>query len=249
MELERAAEIVKIVMNSYNEGNGIFSERLNAEDFVRPEWSKQKKALFVFYAIQLDYATKSIALYEHMSRLFEEKEISPEFILGLSDEELASILANYVHPRYPAEAAMRWRKNSALLLEKYMVDATRIFSSGDAVKSIEAINEFRGFGPKIGSLFFRVMMHTFDFKLANLDKITQPIDVHKRRMTKWFGVLDSDNIFEIKDFWNKACLLAGISWTEWDKPFWLLGSQGCAKKRCGECPVREFCANDNLKNN
>ncbi len=91
--------------------------------------------------------------------------------------------------------------------------------------------EFRGFGPKTGSLFFRSMVTTFNLDLENLDKVLQPVDMHDVRIAYLMGFVSGNemtdaNIRLVKELWNKACIDANVNWLTFDKALWLLGAIG-----------------------
>lgn len=52
------SQFVKLVVKRYENFEGIFANHKNAEDLA-PDCDDITKALFLFYVIQLDYATKS----------------------------------------------------------------------------------------------------------------------------------------------------------------------------------------------
>jgi len=73
------------------------------------------------------------------------------------------------------------------------------------------------------------MVNTFNFKLNNINKVTQPVDRHDIRLTYNWGLIESKdinqkNINKVKKIWEKACNDAGKSWLIFDRAMWVWGS-------------------------
>jgi endonuclease III len=211
-------QLVKLLTKAYLNKQGVFLKRVNAEDHIpnnatdkqkslflfyiiqldyatkSQQLTDKQKSLFLFYIIQLDYATKSQQLYVNAKKLWESDRnfFNPEFILNLKSSNLKSILKKHLNPRYINEAVKRWKLNSQTLLDKYKGNPLNIFkASNDATEIEKLVREFRGFGPKIGNFFFRSMVNTFHFKPNNLEQIYQPVDIHDVRLTYEWGFVKS----------------------------------------------------------
>lgn len=75
------------------------------------------------------------------------------------------------------------------------------------------------------------MVNTFNFKLKNIEEISQPVDIHDVRLTfEWRFIksqkMTQKNIQKVKQIWQKACKDAKISWLVFDRALWILGSEG-----------------------
>jgi len=229
-------EFVKTVVDRYQKHKGIFESHKNAEDLA-PKTDNINKALFLFYVIQLDYATKSQRLYDGAMVLFNEEPrfYNPDFILNLSTKSLKSHLEHYLKPRYINEAIKRYRDNSQKLKSIYESNPLLIFTKSNTARdALKKTLEFRGFGPKIGNFFVRTMINTFNFNYPDIEDILPPVDVHDVRIAYLMGYVDSDkttqkNIKTTKELWNKACKETNVSWLIFDKALWLLGSEGKPK--------------------
>lgn len=227
------------VTNAYEDERGIFANRVNAEELVPQNCSNKEKALFLFYVLQLDYATKSQKLYEGANRLFLDNRnfFKPSYILNLAQKDLEKALKTYLRPRYINEAKRRYKANSSLLMAKYDSDPRKIFEkSRSARKSLKRVGEFRGFGPKIGNFFVRTMINVFNYDFKDIDQILPPVDVHDVRIAHLMGYVESDsmtqqNVQKVKELWSKSCKEAGVSWLTFDKALWLLGSEGRPKTK------------------
>lgn len=229
----KPSDFAKRVVEIMERREGVFANRLNVEDWVPIDLDPKGKACFLFLLTQLDYAIKSILLYEGARKLHEVNPnfFTAEFILGLTDKELTDVLANYLKPRYINEAVFRYRNNSQRLIDLYQGDPRNIFRSKDAPEVLKEIWEFRGFGPKTGNLFFRSMVTTFEMDLENIDSVLPPVDIHDVRIAKIMGFVESDqmtnrNVRLVKEMWSFACKEAQVNWLVFDKALWLLGSIG-----------------------
>lgn len=227
-------ELVAMITDAFMERRGVFQNLVNAESLIPNGTSPHEKALFLFYVIQLDYATRSQILYQRAQYLWSRAKIifTPEYQCRLNKYALSTMIEGYLRPRYPKEALRRWRTNSKLLLTQFKSDPRNIFlTSADALAVIHNIYIFRGFGPKIGNFFFRSMVNTFKFELSNIEEVTPPIDIHDVRLTYEWGLIDSaemsrKNIARVKQLWQNACKQCRISWLVFDRALWILGSEG-----------------------
>ena len=233
----RPEEFAKKVVEAYEEGRGVFANKVNAEDLVPPGADDLEKAQFLFYVTQLDYATRSQRLYEGARRLFEsdKRYFNPQYLITLSDKELRVLMSESLKPRYINEAVQRWQANSKLLVEEYKGDPRAIFErSGSAKDALDKVWEFRGFGPKIGNFFVRTMVNTFKYEFEDVEEILPPVDTWDVKIAYLLGYLGSPdmssrNVKEAQKLWSIACREAGVSWLTFDKALWILGSEGKPK--------------------
>lgn len=247
--LERGIEVGKEIVKSYEDKDGIFSEKVNAEDKVPSEIDERRKTLFMFYVISLDYGMRSEILYNGARKLIEERSeyFEPSFLVEQGKEPLKEVLEGYLSPRYPNVSAERWIDNSQKLLEEFDGDPRKIFRANeDATEVMKVIHDFNGFGKKIGNLFFRAMINLgFGNNLNNIEEITPPIDRHDLNLTYRLGIIneETDDTNYVKKIWKSICKEGNINWLILDKALWLLGSEGCYKDKCKECPVNSYCRN------
>ena len=232
-------EFVKSLVLAYESGKGIFSKKLNAEDQVPKDLSKLSKSLFLFYVLQLDYGMKSQMLYDGAKELMKEHPefLTPQNIKVHPGTGLQQTLKRYLHPRYINEAVLRYKSNTDLLLRNYSGDPRKIFTASKTAREVEKkVRKFRGFGPKIGNFFIRSMVNCFSYNYVDLADITQPVDIHDVRVTYLMGFISSPkmtttNIKKVKEIWKDACKKVKVSWLDFDKALWLLGSEGKPKSR------------------
>jgi len=223
-------QVVKKLVREFRARKGVFQNRINVEDWV-PDWANRKeKAVFLFLVTVLDYGMRSTILYQGANNLFKERRaLSDLKKLSRTDERrLAGRLLQFLHTRFPNEAAKRWVANSQKLLADFHGDVFEIFNERSAVKVLENIYQFRGFGKKTGDLFFRSMVNTFKLFYSDVDKIPMPIDRHKLRLTYEWGFISQDEYHcpdrqKVDKIWKAACQKAGVSWLEFDRAFWIWG--------------------------
>ena len=231
-------KFVKTVVEKYQSFEGVFKDHKNAEDLA-PNSDNVTKALFLFYVIQLDYATKSQRLYAGARELFDSKSefFTPEFIDNLPELELRNYLEKYLKPRYINEAIKRYKANSTKLSDDYSSNPLLIFENSKSAKeALDKVRDFRGFGPKIGNFYVRTMINTFNYDYPDIESILPPVDVHDVRIAYLMGFIDSDkmtqkNILTTKELWSLACKNSKTSWLTFDKALWLLGSEGNPKSK------------------
>jgi len=229
-----AEQLVKLITDAYTSQRGVFRSLVNAENLIPEEADSLEKAEFLFYVIQLDYAMQSRVLYKRAQDLWARAKhlFTAHYVCRLNKYALHMMIEGHLRPRYPNEAYLRWRNNSKILLNEYRADPRNIFAeSTDALKIIEKIHRFRGFGPKIGNFFFRAMVNTFNFPLENIEEVTPPVDIHDVRLTADWGlipepIMSQKRIKEVKQIWQNACKQCKISGLQVDRALWILGSEG-----------------------
>jgi len=235
-------ETVSLIVNSYNQSLGIFANKVNAEDMV-PKTVDKERALYLFWVIQMDYSTKSSRLYEKANVLYKESPtwIQARYIKRLSDKKLGNLI-NRLSPRYPNEIFIRFRLNSARLIEEYDGSAMNIITeSNNANQLLDNIRKFRGFGPKLGSFLARTYIDLFKLSYPDVASILPPVDIHDVRLTFEWGFNSSQkmtakNIHFVQKLWSNACKKVNVSWITFDKALWLIGSEGVRNSD----PVKDF---------
>lgn len=261
---KRAAEIVKLIYDEYISNKNIFISSQNLLENQRPnnvEYCSLEHARFYFYLIFNDHGTKSRNLYEKFKELyFNNKELfSPMAIVskyGHNDELLKTQYLSNLGLRYPTQSAKSWIFNSEILIDKYEGEPINLFkSTNNAISLFKQIKEFRSYGAKTSGLLLRVIRGVgFNRKLENIADVPLPIDIHDSRIAFTCGIYNpegADNIQKIynspkhikkiEKIWRNAAKSAGVEWAEIDRALWLLGSIGCTKKLCNECPIKLYC--------
>lgn len=227
------SQIAREIVDAYNYSKGIFANKVNAEDLL-PKTSKENQIQFLFWVIQMDYSTKSSALYENTNKFWNEnpKWITTKYIDSLAPDELLTIIKNKLHPRYSNEIAVRFKINALQLDKEYDSLAINIVKkSTSAIDLYNRIRSFRGFGPKLGSFLTRTYIDVLKLDYADIANVLPPVDIHDVRLSfEWGLVSDKDmtqkRIESVQHLWSDACKQAGVSWITFDKALWLIGSEG-----------------------
>jgi endonuclease III len=260
VNVERGIEIARVLEESFTNGVKIFSNTQNLIENQVPEGVRllsKEHILFLFYIAPLDYLMKSELLYNRAKIMFKERPelFDPSYIANTFNEaklqELANILQKYLGVRFPFEAANRWYKNSLLLLQSYEGDPRNIFKGITNARNLfERISKFRGLGRKTGSMLLRCLIDLGIAKVDDINDILPPVDIHDVRIAFRTKIAYSKEYSEgnarkftriIQDVWSYVCKKGNLNWLKVDRALWLLGSNGCAKKNCKNCPINNFC--------
>lgn len=226
-------QIVVDICNAYNKNIGVFVEKTNAEDLV-PATTKDLQVQFLFWIIQMDYATKSSKLYENANKLFGKNDswLIPDYILNMPEEQLLTFIKTNFKPRYANEIVKRFKMNAKKLKNEYSGRAINIInSSKNAVELLKKIKEFRGFGDKLANFLLRTYTDLLKLNFYDIDQVLPPVDVHDVRLTYEWGFINNKemtqtNINSVKRLWSNACKNTKSSWITFDKALWLIGSKG-----------------------
>lgn len=270
----KGQDIVRLIEKAYQTRYGIFSDINNLLEYQVPDDvspGSTKHARFYFYLIFNDHGTKSINLYSRFKQLFTESPcvFDPEYIAtkykGKEDMFKDKYLSS-LGLRYPSQAAKSWIANSEKLISEYSGEPINLFLSSKSAKELyKAILSFRSYGPKTSGLLLRVIMGVgFNRELSNISEVPLPVDIHDSRIAFMCGLYNPDGVVDIQQIysspahikniesiWRESANIIGVDWEEIDRALWLLGSIGCMTKRCGECPVSNYCSTgkDVLSNN
>ena len=205
-----------------------FKERINVEDWVPTYLNKEQKARFIFFTTSVDYGMKSPILYRGMLDLLQSVPdfLSYNYLTSISQAELALILKNYLHLRWPNNASRYFRANAYLLKEKYNNDILSIYSTKTGKEAVNRLKEFLGFGRKSTFLCFRASVNILGLDYLDINDLSMPIDRHKLKFTYLLGYISKQEflnkeIKRVSDKWVKACKRVGISWLEFDRAFWI----------------------------
>ncbi len=228
MKTKTPEQIVKKLVADFRARKGVFQNKINVEDWV-PDWAnRQEKAVFLFLVTVLDYGMRSTTLYQGANELFKERRelLDPKRLSRADEKRLAKLSLQFLHARFPNEAAKRWVVNSQKLLAEFNGDVFEIFNKPAALEVLKNIYQFRGFGKKTGDLFFRSMVNTFKLPYPDINKVPMPIDRHKLRLTYEWGFINKEDYNredrqKVDQIWKIACQKAKVSWLEFDRAFWI----------------------------
>lgn len=261
--MERIDAIVTAINAEYKSKKGIFEAMDDLLEYQVPQGvtpSDKFHARFYFFLIFNDHGTKSRTLYEKFKNLYtiNPSIFNPIEVINNQEtwEELKLNGLNSLGLRYPTNAAKAWFENSRILVEKYKGEPENLFkSTGNAVELFYKIKSFKGYGPKTTGLLLRVVIGMgFNRNLSNISNVPLPVDIHDSRIAFICGIYRPEtandvfdiysnpkHIKEVSRAWQTSAERLKIDWEELDRALWLLGSRGCAKKLCLECPIVSYC--------
>lgn len=259
---DRAALVVQRVHDAFRSGLGLLSETGDLVENQTPKGVRRGSAThgrFLFYVIPSDHGTKSAALYERAKALFldhpalfEADHVVETFVDG-DDPALVSMTGAALAARYPREVARGWYQNSKRLIDDYGGDVRRMFrSSSSAPRLLKTIREFRGYGPKTGGMLLRALVGLELAQVVGLDETLVPVDIHDSRIAFTTGMIRGGVIKAERSYYDfvrpvqqlllETCNRLGLPWLDADRGLWLIGSRGCVKRRCAECPLHDVCS-------
>jgi endonuclease III len=258
----KAAEVINRLNIAFKNKWGILSE---IEDLVENQIPDQveslskEHALFLFYVVVNDHGMKSNRLYNSAKLLYNENPFlfNPDYVVKYYanefDEQLIADTGIRLGTRYPKVTAKNWYLNSQKLLSEYSGDPIKLFNStNDAKELIKIIKSFYGFGPKIGGMLLRAIIGLgFNKSVNSVEEVLVPVDIHDSRISFFTGMIDYIDPSEV-DYYKyvkdvqililNTCNQLDIEWLDVDRALWLIGSRGCANKRCLDCPINNFCS-------
>lgn len=259
IDYAKSSRVACILVSDFEGKKGIFLDQkeLVENQLPRDVYPLSKEhAIFLMHIISLDYATRSIRLYENGKTLFSKHPelFNPADVINIGIEKLRELITQNVGARFPNEATLRWFENSKKLLTEYNGDPRNVFiDCKDGQEALDRIRKFRGMGRKTGALLLRAFANLGFVTLSNLDRVLVPVDVHDTRIAFFTRCIQGSQKPEfyvenypryvryVSEFWSKTARNANLNWLVLDRALWLLGSKGCAKGLHGSCPLRDFC--------
>ena len=215
----------------------------------------------MFYSVANDHGVKSSLIYNRAKKLFlDHRDIFNPFWIteNFTDPEnpiLVDLTGNKLGARYPRQAAKSWYLNTKQLIKIYKGDPRNLFQSApDAQILLKNIRAFRGYGAKIGGMLLRAIVGLGFSEVSGLEKVLVPVDIHDSRISFFTEILkpvekvppnDKMNynayVSKVQQILLESCNELKIKWLNTDRALWLIGSRGCVKRRCIECPLKDIC--------
>ena len=95
----------------------------------------------------------------------------------------------------------------------------------------------------------------------HLDEVEVPVDVHDVRISLQTGILhvaeEQKHKFvadtysalapAVRRILTQICADEKVSWLNIDRALWLIGSRGCVRRRCFDCPLSSVCSASDLR--
>lgn len=258
----RAQEVVMRLDAAFRNYEGLLSERDDlVENQIPPgvEKGSTEHARFLFFTVPNDHGVKSSRLYAKAIELFNCRPnlFDPHFIAsqfrGCEDADLVSSTGVALGTRYPKSTAKGWYLNASRLVDQFNGDPRGVFqASADAEVLLKLVCSFYGFGPKTGGMLLRAVDGLGMAKVSGLERVLIPVDIHDSRISFFTGIVSGDgesiesdyHLFArpIQRVLTDACNEINVRWPDVDRALWLIGSRGCVRLRCADCPLNSLCS-------
>jgi len=264
----KGVKIAKILFEEYKNRKGIF------KNLLPPEYSLPKNVkigskehlLFITLHVAIDYRKDAEKLWKSAKDLFENQNTrwiyNPEKVNSNYNKLIDCFEANFKIANFVDIAI--WYRICRTIAEEFESDPTNILkiNNYDAIKIIQFLQNRKNkkkfpflSGPKISSLWIRMLNEVAKIKMKNLKEVSIPVDVHIARATYRLGLingkfikLNNETRRKVISLWRNICSNIDIYPLQLDEPLWLLSRNGCSNaktnKKCPlfkECPVKEFC--------
>ncbi len=166
------------------------------------------------------------------------------YVVKMEENVLKDIIVNNIHPRYPNVASKKWVELSKVLIEyDDILDYLKSFNSFKELEDF--IRNIGGFGQKTGGLLIRTICEAMvcNFK-EDMESI--PIDRHDIDISYLTGVIEdkklsNGDIAKLSSTYVTIGKESKVNPSDIDKYLWEIGNSFCNKKRCDECPLKDFC--------
>ena len=219
----------------------------------------REHALFLFAVVPNDRGVRSASLWDRAKLLYADEAwlFQPERVSGAPPARIARdvhrLLLERLKPRYVNHAVSGWISNAGRLRREFDSDARAVFAHGpDGASAYKAIRSFFGFGPKTGGMMYRAATGLGWASREAAETIEVPVDTHDVRISLYMGITRTSGPIETSAFASlaapvrreltEACRELGAEWFEFDRAMWLIGSRGCARRRCALCPISKLCS-------
>jgi endonuclease III len=260
----RAGQVLWALSHAMADRIGLLNEQEDlVENQIPPDVASgsREHALFLFFVVPNDRGVRSAHLWHRAKdlytadpELFEPEKVTARFTSN--PESLRALLQDTLKPRYAGHAARAWLANSSELSQRFAADPRQLFTaSTDAPELLDLICSFHGFGPKTGGMLLRAVIGLGFANPRNVEAAEMPVDIHDTRISFLTNILrfaDPKAAFDaasymtftkpVRRFLSEVCAAESIPWPDVDRALWLIGSRGCAPKRCGLCPISSFCS-------
>lgn len=169
--------------------------------------------------------------------------LDPQLVYLLSEERLAGLIAGLPkRPRYMDAAPRTVREITAVVVEEYDGDASRIWTGRRAADVKATFLSVYGVGQGIANMAVLLIERVFGVRFSDLDRKSMDIkpDVHTMRVLARLGVAPEQSPYSAI---AAARRLSPDYPGEIDAPLWLIGRTWCTAEAalCDACPLGELC--------
>lgn len=239
---DKISKVLEILNNYYKDSTGLAD--ISYPDII--EYKSKEWIYYMFYSCLLDYGMRSKIYHQNLINTYNKYPniFDPFYVGKLDRNELAEIVKDNIHPRYPNVAVDKWIKLSTALV-KYndIVSTLKLMTNFDELSNF--VRGINGYGQKTGGLLIRVLT---DASLCSLEDnvLAIPLDRHDIEISYLNGIIDKERLNDKEiDTLSHAFILGGeklgICASDVDKYLWEIGNSFCNKKKCLDCPLSNVC--------
>lgn len=225
---------------------------------------------FITFTMALDYSRDSLALWKASARLFNEHSVvfEPSEVILADKDQVGTLLREYGVSQRHERDRDSWLRIAHSLADRATPEVNTAIEAGtgDAAKLLAALRlDGRDGaplfpllrGPKIGSVWVRILAYPGGATLTSLEVVPVGVDVHVRRVTENLGLTatageDLERARRcIEDAWGddvRASGAAGPPGLEdtpaaLDPALWFFGKWGCAfcETQGTRVPIADVC--------
>jgi hypothetical protein len=257
----RAGKIGPLLYSAFNESStGIFGHTTMPEDILPldVERGSLEHRMFITLTVSIDYMRDAEVLWAASRRAFEDKDTRylfyPQEVALVDPARVARDLQRSGVALRPNQDGHIWRTVALTLLEKWQGDPLNLVKAAahDARGVLRMVRSELGFpflrGPKISSLWVRMLRDNVGLQLSRMDQVPIPMDIHIGRATlstgvlrgRFRGTLDQIRPY-VEEVWAKGLEGSRFIPLDIDEPLWHLSRYGCSKRSPDGCPVTEQC--------
>jgi hypothetical protein len=226
------ANFLQALVEQFNRKEGIYRDDYWPLSYLPPGLDPRslEAARYIFYFVQIDYQTRADRLVPSLQRCYQEnpRYFDPEYLLSLSDEEVANILRK-CGARFPTKDNKVWKYNSKILLERFQGDPRIIGAEVTTEELKQRTRDFKTLGAH-GKLFWlwTVTMSDPDigaWKILDPENIVVPVDIWIYRWARVHGLTnrrtyDKKAQEEIGKLLTEICLEYNLPLTKINHILW-----------------------------
>lgn len=257
----RAGKVGPLLYSAFNESpTGIFGHTTMPEDILPSgvEEGSLEHRMFITLTVSIDYMRDAEALWAASRNAFEDKHTRylfyPHEVAVVEPARVVRDLQMSGVALRPNQDGHIWRTVSLTLLGKWRGDPLNLVKAAnhDARRVLRLVRDESGFpflrGPKISSLWVRMLRDNVGLQLRNLGQVPIPMDIHIGRATLSTGVLRGryrgtlDQIRpDVEEAWARGLEGTRFVPLDVDEPLWHLSRYGCSRRTPDGCPAIEQC--------
>ncbi|MEN2984646.1 MAG: hypothetical protein ABDH25_06430 [Dictyoglomaceae bacterium] len=264
IDTERGKKVADLLYRVFST-KGIHGKTEMPEDIIPKGVEKGSidHILFITLTVSIDYQRDATLLWESSRKTFEDTETKylfvPKLLYETSIEKIILDMQKYKLSKKIKKDANIWWTIGVTFYKRWQGNPFKFleYCDWDAENVLKHLKYDFPYlrGPKISSLWLRMLRDNVGIQLKNLEKIPIPVDIHIARATLTTGVIRGkfidkfNKIFEhIRKAWFESVKGLRLKDREMipldiDEPLWILSKYGCRNRNeiTGDCLLYERC--------